>query len=162
MIYTFFFCYIINNRLFSKIHLVLCIHSCNCTLIKVFHDLLYISPYFSCRKILTSTSIPAPRSGRVRFTSDEPKNGELGDSEDYIHRLENLQTRLGTLQNGRLMFEPLTYWNLNYRACATGTDPGQSARRYSLTRLYPGGSYIFGILILKSLKPQMDCFSKKN
>ena len=55
------------------------------------------------RKILTSTSIPAPRSGRVRFTADDTKNGELGDSEDYIHRLENLQTRLGTLQNGMFL-----------------------------------------------------------
>ncbi|XP_052799016.1 A-kinase anchor protein 9-like isoform X3 [Mya arenaria] len=63
----------------------------------------YTSPSSGARrKILTSASIPAPSralsSGRVRFTPDEGRDS-LGDSDDYINRLESLQTRLGTLQN---------------------------------------------------------------
>ncbi|KAL4221886.1 A-kinase anchor protein 9 [Mactra antiquata] len=67
----------------------------------------YTSPSSGARrKILTSSSIPAPKGGsHVRFTSsgvDQHSSGsDLGDTDDYIHRLESLQNRLGTLQNGK-------------------------------------------------------------
>ena len=68
----------------------------------------------SCRKILTSASIPAPSrsvtSGRVRFTPEENPDS-LGDSDDYISRLESLQSRLGTLQNGRLDARTRLFWH---------------------------------------------------
>ena len=55
-----------------------------------------------------SSSIPAPTrvlgGNQVRFSSsnDAGAAGSLGESDDYISRLENLQSRLGSIQNGRL------------------------------------------------------------
>ncbi|KAH3717259.1 hypothetical protein DPMN_060041 [Dreissena polymorpha] len=68
----------------------------------------YTSPSSGARrKILMSSSIPAPTrvlgGNQVRFSSsnDAGAAGSLGESDDYISRLENLQSRLGSIQNGK-------------------------------------------------------------
>ena len=55
---------------------------------------------FACRKILTTPQTQLAQPSRARFATQEAVNGDYGSHDDYINRLENLQTRLGNLQNG--------------------------------------------------------------